>query len=667
MNASRCILLFLFLEAISSPSLFAACYYGEAFAEEFVVDISRDAVAPPSLRCSHDQLTRKKHLVSAATAVVLGGVLVAWDYYGTSHGDDGSANGQCPVDGQGSLLSSVTVIASALGATLVNPFMLSSLMGDKLRKICVWSMEKGYHCCGINDLLRDGERQKCKTKIALCEAKINREIHRYPDESQKSLRYFLASCWQHYRETVEDQHSSSDLKTLKKIDEILEVIEVVLNLAIPRPPLRGEHKAELLAGAQEKAATLFANTQPEIKKLLNDIAKKIYGCSAQNSKTVYYFQGDPGTGKTRTAKLLAECFDLPLILVSFAKDVASDRSSSQEDSFFYEHQKSTSYDTVRASYMARSFAQAKGRTPAIVLFDEAGNLLVSSKNEYLANQMLEFFDTSKLEAVFKELLGVKVNLVEDFIFILTGNRELPQRREALATRVPTIKFSRLEKTCMTTIALAHAKKVLRDPQALEDEAFKAKIREIAEFNSRYFSGVRTLETVVEAYVRYGENLGLAFFPEYDAFDIGEQFKRFTGGKELLAIEAEVEIGPSSSEAALAAPAAEMLGSSTVAASLPLRREIKAQKEDQFVALFGKTRTEIEDELAEEPQYAMVFIIVNALKRHVEEKVGDLGLRIDAVASLLGVQVDADKRAEIATKLEQERSVVPQTGAPLCER
>ncbi len=241
-------------------------------------------------------------------------------------------------------------------------------------------------------------------------------------------------------------------------------------LSLPRQARNiDSHKDEIYS----QLASVLRNYSEGIKDKIGQSVKThvLASSSHENDglRTILYFFGIPGTGKTHLAKKLKEATGLSLVHISLA-EASADDIVSQSSYTDYSQLNFGDGPPLRitrengAGFGINNFWKLDKLTRlsqalvhdngeqleknAILFFDEADKVLNDSNKSGLKSMMLSFLNPDQKEILLSDL-GVKVD-ISQFLVILAGNETLHEN--ALMDRVVSINFEGFDKKQKEEIA-----------------------------------------------------------------------------------------------------------------------------------------------------------------------------------------------------------------------
>lgn len=239
------------------------------------------------------------------------------------------------------------------------------------------------------------------------------------------------------------------------------------------------------------------------QKLVEDLKLMIFGIVERSKSTsefrgakpAYFFIGVPGTGKTATANLIADCLGLPFFRINLAEN--------SSESLCARRQVQGSNNASEEAKITECFLNGKALN-CLFFFDEVHDVLRSSNPESARYQsVLKNLLTG--ESYFDEGLQTEVD-TRNAIFIFAANKKMDDAAGALLNRMDCFEFSPAKVDARTTIA----NKFLKDARAKysaseeiisrQDQVYKDIIQYDA--NKCQNEGVRGLERVIDKYVLF---------------------------------------------------------------------------------------------------------------------------------------------------------------------
>jgi ATP-dependent Lon protease len=346
------------------------------------------------------------------------------------------------------------------------------------------------------------ELDETELKLALSK-NISRDRRAQLDGNINSVRDRLARITS-YNET----EIKRELKRLKAIVSLPTETKVI-----------DSSKTQAICQSIEQAmgSTYDQSLVDNIKLLAYQIIRDSNRSSDGPQKSMYYFLGVPGTGKTTTAKLIAQVLGLPFFSINLSKIQANDLTSPG---------KIDGTDSkIAMGKIAECFLSEGATLNAIFFLDEVHDVL-NPRNKYsdaYQSGLKELLDPDN-EYIQDDGLKEKIN-VSHCIFLLAGNLPPSDTEGALLNRMQTYFFSPATGNARQLIA----EKALADAKAQfgftsidkRDKTFQ----NIVAYDKQHCSedGVRPLRAVVRNYVRLKSALSQNIIRKQE-FNIEHEFK-----------------------------------------------------------------------------------------------------------------------------------------------
>lgn len=266
-----------------------------------------------------------------------------------------------------------------------------------------------------------------------------------------------------------------------------------------------------------------------IQRYIDELKIQVATADKHSQKSVSFFLGDRGTGKTRLAEHIAAAFGVPFIKISASGEVKALFGEYTISGY------SGQPPLDKLSIFTRSLIDSKNAKGerflnAVVFVDEVDKTLKSTDKWSDAGKMkevlLEMLEPSRSNYTLKDL-GVPLDLSR-FIFILAGNDSLDSN---IMSRCKTVTFPPFEPSDRASIAYAnfdtksHTKasaygfSVTTEERSFVDRLVEA---DIAQGNA----GVRTLLSVLDEYVNFLTQKKLFPFENAGDFDIDRFFTQY---------------------------------------------------------------------------------------------------------------------------------------------
>lgn len=265
-----------------------------------------------------------------------------------------------------------------------------------------------------------------------------------------------------------DQDSSIDSKDFlnyfKNLDRIFN---------LPRNPVKISDRPDIQKNLDEALKNYPEKTRSQVLPILkHHISSSHKEKNQLDLRSILYFFGKPGTGKTHLAQRLQAITGLHLIKISLADASANDLL---KQSSFTDYSKLNFGDGPPQRWMKESglgfgisnfwrletlsrLSEAlvhEGASPiesnAILFFDEADKVLNERDKSGLKSLMLDFLSPNQKTVTLSDL-GVRVD-TSRFLVILAGNEELHEK--ALMDRVSSVEFEGYDRGQKEAIAWEH--------------------------------------------------------------------------------------------------------------------------------------------------------------------------------------------------------------------
>ncbi len=242
-------------------------------------------------------------------------------------------------------------------------------------------------------------------------------------------------------------------------------IQNVLNM--PNEPLK------IPSSALQKIRdnSFISNYGPQLKSKIVSIARKIIFDSEQpdrsstSIRSIHYFQGDPGTGKTTTAKIIAEELNLPYYACSIrsAKDLTAENLEGTPRTL-HSHNPG-----LLANALMSKNGERKTYENAILIIDDYDRLLFPDGGGSVSAALaffLDYLDPDK-KSFFNPYFHANLN-IRRLSIIVTANKSIPQKPQdpnspdpyaALRSRVSETHFPNFDETTLKRICLPHAEAI----------------------------------------------------------------------------------------------------------------------------------------------------------------------------------------------------------------
>lgn len=199
-------------------------------------------------------------------------------------------------------------------------------------------------------------------------------------------------------------------------------------LAMPSLPLVLDKKTFISKVENNK---FFKNYNINVKERLKLIVAKLVTDSHQDenattsNRTLYYFHGEPGTGKSVSARELAEILDLPYFILPIRQkeDLSAGNLEGIERTFM------THNPGLLARALMSKNSKGKSYLNAILIIDDFDRILFDSKPESGESSalsfLLDYLDPEKRK-YFSPYFAAHIN-ISRLSIIITANKPIPKR------------------------------------------------------------------------------------------------------------------------------------------------------------------------------------------------------------------------------------------------
>ncbi len=235
-------------------------------------------------------------------------------------------------------------------------------------------------------------------------------------------------------------------------------------LSVPNTPL----KISLNSSQKIQNNSFIKNYAQELRSKIVSIARKIIFDSNQpdNSKTsirsIHYFRGDPGTGKSTTARIIADELNLPYFVCSIrsAKDLTAE-SLEGTPRTLHSHNPG-----LLANALMSKNGEGKTYENTILIIDDYDRLLFPDGGGSVSAALaffLDYLDPDK-KSYFNPYFLADIN-IRRLTIIVTANKSIPNKPDdlnspdpyaALRSRVSETHFPNFDEPTLMKICLPYA-------------------------------------------------------------------------------------------------------------------------------------------------------------------------------------------------------------------
>lgn len=243
---------------------------------------------------------------------------------------------------------------------------------------------------------------------------------------------------------------------------------------------------------EDKLKSSMRNYDHSLQDMVLDMVRNhilsVQSPSEKGLRNIAYFWGDPGTGKTYLAKLLAELTGLDLVHISLAD---ANAESFNKQSSFTDYSKvdfgdgpprrlmrdsglnfgiSNFWNLEVLSRLSEALVNEGGervRKNAIIFIDEADKVINQEENHGLRTIFLNFLNPDE-ENIYLSDLGVRVD-ISKFLVILAGNK--PFTEPAIMDRVQSINFPGFNREQRKSIAWLRFKEFFGGSCSIDQTCF----------------------------------------------------------------------------------------------------------------------------------------------------------------------------------------------------